>query len=427
MLLAFLMLAGLEAVAPVHAQSDWTSQVCGPQHSSASTTVGNLKLPNGNPFDVHRAMALFRFNRQKEALRELDEALSNLRGPWRWRVRDDQRKRLTADLNAFRRCIADTEAPAMATLTVDTFLVEPAESEQRRLTIAGATVKVEDLPVGRTGEDGTLMVRVPSGAIRVTAELAPTTWGDAYVTVSPGGSERLSLAMDAEKEVSEDTNLVVVEAVDDIIPVTSPSFTLKFTRGDRVAPVVSVVSIYLLDRDEDFERNLEELFTVANSAITANGTAEVFDSLAKHFGETITLQVSAEDAAGGMHYGEVRFRVGQSRLLVTLSPPPSNPALPVANIEVGVSIVGAGIAVPRVSDAEGRFEIEALPHGTIAFDCETISNGLYYYCGGTMANWGEQSVMLVLRHVTDLVNGVPAVRLQPNAPAAPRVERKGGR
>jgi hypothetical protein len=416
------LLAWFIAAAPAHAQSDRTSYPCESQLSAAGT--GNLGLPNGTPFDVHRAMTLFRFNRREDALRELDSALKTVSGPWRWRIDAERLKRLKAGLTALRSCVARSEPPAMATLTIETFLIDLEVGEHARKPVAGATIKIEDMPVGRTEDDGTLTVRSPSGPIHVTAELAPTTWGEEYATVPPGGSERLSLQMDPEKEVSEDTDLVLAEAVDDIIPAASTSFTLKFMQDDRLAPVAGALSVELRDRDDNFQRSLDELFTISDGAITAISPAKVFDALAGQSGELITLSVYAEDAAEHTHQARVRFRVGQSRLLVTLVPPPSNPALPVANIEVGVSLIGTGIAVQRVSDAQGRFEIEALPHGTLVFGCETVSGGVYYYCGGTMAYFGEQSITLAPLNVTDLVKGVPALTIQPNAPAGPHVERK---
>lgn len=416
------LLAGLVAAAPAHAQSDRTSDPCESHLSAAGT--GNLALPNATPFDVRRAMALFRFNRREDALRELDSALKIVSGPWRWRIDAERLKRLKAGLTALRSCVARSEPPAMATLTIEAFLVDPEVGEHARQPVAGAIVKVEDMPVGRTADDGTLTVRIPSGPIHVTAQLAPTTAGRSDLTVLPGASERFVLQMDPEKEVAEDTTLVLTEAVDDIVPFASPSFTLKFMRGRELAPIVSVGSVNLVDRHENFERTLDELFAVADGSIVAKSASKVLESLAAHADQTIALQVDAQDAAGGMHYGLIRFRVGRSKLLVTLAAPPSNPALPVANIEVGVSLIGTGIAVQRVSDAQGRFEIEALPHGTLVFGCESVSRGVYYYCGGTLAYWGEQSITLGLLHVTDLVNGVPHVTVQSNAPAAPHVERK---
>jgi hypothetical protein len=136
--------------------------------------------------------------------------------------------------------------------------------------------------------------------------------------------------------------------------------------------------------------------------------------------------VSATDADDLGHADHVVFRVGQSGLVVTLAAPPSNPALRIADVEVGVSLIGAGIAVQRVSDAGGRFEIESFPHGTVAFDAEVKQDGRYYYGQATMAHFGQRSVTLVLRHVSDLVNGVPALELGPASAERPPAPRRGG-
>jgi hypothetical protein len=78
----------------------------------------HIALPNGYPFDVVRAVALFRFHRQQEALQELDAGRAIVRGPWRWRIPDDQRKEVASGLDAFRNCLATTEPPGLATLRV---------------------------------------------------------------------------------------------------------------------------------------------------------------------------------------------------------------------------------------------------------------------------------------------------------------------
>ena len=356
--------AGLLTGAPVHGQTGSRSQACDSEFRSAFNWPGNRTLPNGDPFDIDGAMALYRFGRQKEALLKLDAARKIVSGPWRWRLPPDQRKEVAAVFDAFRNCIAATRAPELATVTVRTFLYDPDAPGERGAPPAGASVEVEGLRVGQTRRDGTLTVRVPSGEIRITAAIPPNMWGEGYVTTRPRGSGALSVVMDDGKEVSEDAELVLTEAVDDIIRATSTSFTLRFMQNGRPMHVTSVDNIDLLDRDGNFERALDELFTVAGGAIVAKSPAQVFDALAKHFGETITLQVDSE---------KVRFRVGQSGLAVTLAPPPSNPSLPVSKIAVGVSLVGAGIATERVSDAKGRFELKSFPHGTVAFECETVS------------------------------------------------------
>ena len=112
-----------------------------------------------------------------------------------------------------------------------------------------------------------------------------------------------------------------------------------------------------------------------------------------------------------LHQGTIAFRVGQSPLSVTLAPPPSNPALAVSNIEVGISLIGAGIALQRVSDVKGRLEIESLPHGTIGLECVVVVNGKYYYGDAILVHSGPHSVTLVLRNVDDLKNGVAPLRV----------------
>ena len=73
------LLVGLVTAAPAGAQT-------GRLPDCADHSLPDLQLPNGYPFDVHRASALFRFHRQQEALRALDAARTIARGPWRWRV-----------------------------------------------------------------------------------------------------------------------------------------------------------------------------------------------------------------------------------------------------------------------------------------------------------------------------------------------------
>jgi hypothetical protein len=110
-----------------------------------------------------------------------------------------------------------------------------------------------------------------------------------------------------------------------------------------------------------------------------------------------------------LHYGRIAFRVGQSPLRVTLATPPSNPDLPLSNVAVGISTLH-GIAIQRVSDAAGRFQIESFPHGTVALECVVQSGGRYYYGDATLRHSGPRAVTLVLRHVDDLKTGVPPLR-----------------
>jgi hypothetical protein len=126
--------------------------------------------------------------------------------------------------------------------------------------------------------------------------------------------------------------------------------------------------------------------------------------------------MSSSDA---VHYGRIAFRVGQWPLSVRLEAPPSNEALSVANIEVGISMLGAGIAVQRMSDANGRLEVTSLPERTVAFECVVVSGGKYYYGDATLTHSRPRSITLVLRNVEDLKRRGAAAGRQA------RVDRRG--
>jgi hypothetical protein len=396
-----------------------TEGVCGTEFDAAASELRSVTLPGCRQWtrvwlDVNKAMTWFRFHRRSEALPKLESALKILSRPTHHRNSNDkrQRERAKAAVTALQSCIATAQAPGWATLTVHTFeFDENAPQSRRRPAGAGVYVRVDDTPVGRTGSDGTLTVPVPSGALQVTALVPSTSIGDASVTLPPGGSGTVSIVLHDGKEVAEETDLVLAEAVDDIVPVTSTSFTLQFMRDDVPVPVRRIDHVERLDRFGNFDEDLDELFTVVGGALTATDPASLFRSMAARFAETITLRVQAVDAAGFTHANEVRFRVGQFKLLVTLAPPPSNPDLSVSNVEVLVSVIGTGITLSRVSDLQGRFEIESLPDATIGFYCETISGGLYYYGNTTMTVTSDRSVTLVLRHVKDIVAGVAPLRV----------------
>lgn len=412
----------------LHAQSgSYGTVVCYEQFQSAHPSP---TLPNGDRLELSRALNLFRFHRRKEAVATIDAALKTAAGPWRHRVPPDERKEIIAGLVAFRKCVATSPMPALSTLRVHVTRLEADDTanDVREATAAGATVLVEGWPVGVTDTDGSLIVQVPSGEIRLTAQIPRTEWGENYVTLAPGESGTVSIGLHEGKEVTEDSELVLLEAIDDIIPASSPSFTLQFMRDGMAVPLAEIQMIELRDRNDSwFAPDIDKLFVLTDGTLAVTDTTALFGAMADRFDETITVRVDAVDRDGLGHADAVRFRVGQSPLVVTLAAPPSNPGVRISEVEVGISLVGAGIAVQRVSDGNGQFEIASFPHGTIAFDAEVKQDGRYYYGQATMTHFGGRSVTLVLRHVSDLVSGVPALELGPaTAERAPTPRRSGG-
>jgi hypothetical protein len=102
----------------------------------------------------------------------------------------------------------------------------------------------------------------------------------------------------------------------------------------------------------------------------------------------------------------VQFHSGKFKMTVTLAAPPSNPALPVSNITVRVSVGGGEAAMTRVSDASGRFEIDSLPDATIHIDAHTAASGTHYYADAAITLCGDTSATVVLRNLDDIVAGV---------------------
>ena len=405
----FGLLVFVSIAAPARAQTEYVP-ACVEQFSPP-----HIDLPNGHPVDgVARAVTLFRFHRQQEALRELDTARAKVRGSWRWRVPPDLREEIRSELDALRRCLAGAKPAQMATLRVR--VLGSTEDAAKLAPRAGARVHVGGIAVGRTGRDGTLTVRVPSGPIEMHAEFPITEANFVELDLPPGESRSVEIGLSDGKEVDEHTTLVFSEAVDDIVPSTARSLTLKFMQSNRVAPVTSIDQIDIVDRHDQFRGSLAGHFRVVRGEIIATNAAAVFEALRPYFGETIVLQVQAMASSSAMHQGTVAFRVARWPLSVTLEAPPSNPALSLSKIEVGISVIGAGIAVQRVSDAKGSFEVASFPEGTVALECVAVSRGKYYYGDAVLVHSGPRSIRLVLRNVEDLKNGVPPLRV--GAPSA---------
>jgi len=91
----------------------------------------------------------------------------------------------------------------------------------------------------------------------------------------------------------------------------------------------------------------------------------------------------------------VQFQTGKFKVTVTLAAPPSNPALPISNISVRVSVGGGEAAMKRVSDASGRFEIDSLPDATIHIDAHTAASGTHYYADATITLCGDTSATVL--------------------------------
>jgi hypothetical protein len=403
--LLLILLAGFLFGAPVGARAQLDRDCVAPRWGF------DVILPNDDPFNLVRIDALFRFHRQREALSELDAARAIARGPWRWRVPFDRRGEIVSRLDTARDCLANAKPPALATLRLRVLNV-PTGDDEKPAPRAGARVHVEGFEMGRTGRDGTLTVRVPSGPIRVDVDFQLVFGAYLDLSLTPGQSEMVEVKLSDGREGGDDASLVLVESIDDIVPSTSKSLTLRLMKDGRLAPVTGIESIDVEDRNGNLVGDLRKFFSVVDGEMVASNAQPVFKELALRFGETIFLQVMANGPGEHTLYNaRYAFRVGQSPLSVTLAPPLSHSAVPLSNIEVGITLVGSGVAVQRMSDAKGRLTVDSFPHGTVALECVTIANGKYYYGQATLVHSAAGTATLVLRHVDDLKAGAATATL----------------
>jgi hypothetical protein len=369
---------------------------------------------------VSKASALSRFHRRDDALAQLDLLATLLAGPRGQQVQDDSLTKLTKSIDVLRRCLATMEPPPLASLTIRAVREGGTPAEE------GVFLDVEGVRVGRSGSDGTLEVKVPSGTIRIEATEYPSSDGSDVVTIPPGGSQVATVVMADSKEPKEDSDLVLEEAPDDILPANPASVTLKFVQDDLPVTLDHIEGIEIGDDRGEAGESVEEFFAVSDGAIRAKVPSAVYRRMAEHvrIGRPLWLAVSAVDTEGRFHYGSLPFQIGQFRLNVALAPPPSNPALQVSNIRVRVSVVGTNIALRRTSDAHGRFQIEALPDTTLGFDAHTVASGTHYYVNSTLTMCADRSVTLLMMNVKDLVAGVRGLILDAGTPPCPHVPRR---
>jgi hypothetical protein len=228
------------------------------------------------------------------------------------------------------------------------------------------------------------------------------------------------------KEPSEDSDLLLEEAPDDILPANPPSITLKFVQDDVPVRIDRIEEMRIADDRYEAGESVDEFFGVSDGAIHAKVPSAAYRGMAAHarIGRPLWLTVSAIDTEERSHYGTLPFQIGQFKLDVVLAAPPSNPALTVSNIPVRISVVGTDVVLSRTSDAHGRLQIEALPDATLEFDAHTVTSGIHYYANAALTLCADRSVTLLMANVKDLVAGVRPLILDPGTPPCPLVPRR---
>jgi hypothetical protein len=358
---------------------------------------------------VVNAVRLFAAAHPGNAGHQLDVALKLLDGPPTKGLPESERQKLVAALKALRACLEDPGAATKATLTVRTFRVDETKQDQKGGPAdGGAYVYVNGEKVGLTGPDGTLVVKVAAGTAVVQAVVPSFSGGEASIVLAAGATSEVSILLDDSKEIIAQTDLHLVEVTEGVLPRSTTSLSLRFEHAGALAPLVNIHQVELLDRDGNVATSLTPWFALSAGALVATDVPAIMSAVQSQATHEVAIRATGIDAEGFTHQSIARFYVGQFHLQGTLTPPPSAPGLNLANIKVRVEVLGTSVAFDRVSDANGHFDVAAVPIGNVGLDSQTLQNGVNYYGQGTTFLTSDRSVSLVMRSVTDVVGGVAA-------------------
>ena len=257
---------------------------------------------------IDGAHVQFRLRRTNEAKASVDSALSLLDITHGRLMTSDDRDSIRTAVGEFRHCIGTSTAPPLATLTVRTYEEDDRVADGRgKAAEAGALVRIDGFPVGRTGARGIFRGPAPSGPLQVTAEIPPSEWGEGFVDFPPRGAGAVSVVLQSSKEVTEETPLIVAEARGGVLSATERTLTLKF-----ISPAVMVHGIdeiELLGPEGNLEVDLKPLFTIANGAMVALDAAKVIAIMRAHRAGPLVVTAQAWEKHGVSHSSRVEFRI----------------------------------------------------------------------------------------------------------------------
>jgi hypothetical protein len=219
------------------------------------------------------------------------------------RVSREQREELLSRIRKLRDCLDRTSMPKLARLTI-----RPVLYYDRSRRLADVEIRVEDITVGRTGRNGVLSTRVPSGKIYLRAVIPPNTFGAGEITLAPDVVRNFTIELDDDKEVSAYTTPVVAEAVEDVVPANSQSLTIKFMDEDGPDRLTVLHEVELRDPLGNFVRDLTDSFDLVDGWAVARDGRALLKQLTQSR-ETVSIWFVGGDIDAFYHAGTVKFSI----------------------------------------------------------------------------------------------------------------------
>jgi len=316
-----------------------------------------------------------------------------------------------------------TAAATTATVTV----TEIAGGSQ--VTSGGAFVLVDGAVVAQLDSSGTASISVAAGSHTVTV-LDSGARGDLTVSVVANQTTQAAVPVvesDAAFAPSVETVAQIVGGIFDttdssknpaviqIAGMTGKPINISTLSGTLQGQTLAPISLTSHTTISNGTANVD-----LNSAIAMLGSGSVSTAAAD---SPLLLQFEATDSSGVPYGGSVTFEVGEFIVQGQLSAPPSNPALPVGNLQLTFTKHSSAATASVVSASNGSFTTSGLPPGTYGVAGSVISGGITYNVFGSFTLSGNTTITVVPLSPADLTNGVPPVKVNSAAGGIGRVQR----
>jgi Fe-S cluster assembly iron-binding protein IscA len=302
-------------------------------------------------------------------------------------------------------------------------LVVTETYDSQPVTEGGAIVLLDGTFAGRISS-GSLTTQVTPGSHTVTILDVGGT-GDVSVNAVAGTSTPAIVNVtesDAVYAPGSSNIPQIVGGVFNYLDATKNPITIQFLDVSSNPVIVTALGSAYLDDNVGDVVNLSSYTT-----ITGNGTLSVnLVSALQTLGPdapTIAakgpflIDYAAQDTNGVPYTETQQFGLGIYSITGTIQAPPSNPALPLANVQLSFQS-DSGVILQATSGAGGAFTISGVPPDTYNVQGSFTSGGIIYTVQGTSVVQGNVLVSVVPLGPFDIWDNVVSVTTTPALGAA---------
>lgn len=299
-----------------------------------------------------------------------------------------------------------------ATLNISVFESSPSSPNGLGAAAgAGVEIRVNNVLLGLTNAQGQFTATVNPGPLEVQASLAAAAIGLASVEPLPGQTLAVNIPLEREKEFVEPVTLSIDEMTGSLLPNNVSTVTLRFRRPNGAA--VPVKTIGLLEFDDAqgiFLGAVDPFFTIQpDGSLRANRSA--LDFILTSTNKLLNLRTTFTGQDDIAYGGILPLYFARFTITGTLTRPPSEPNLPLANIQVRARVLQTSIELVTTTDSTGAYSFPRLPFGNIEVSAESLFQSKFYYGFAQFILDRNRNVSLAMLNISDILNNVPAFSL----------------